>query len=275
MAILQQRTSQLTLARSTRSRVQAMMMLQVYLFFTLVASSLCMEQSVGMGMGIESAHIVMKTSCSSFFFNSQVNNAQGWKVIPEECEELVAQYMNNGQYAVDMEGVAMAALKYLKGIAPRDDGKDVVIFDIDETALSNLPYYHQHRYGAEVFDHPLFSKWVEEGEAPAIPAMLSLYTALLADNWGVVFMTGRVESQRNITSENLLAVGYEGWTTLLLRSPSEVHLSAVEYKTQKRLHLQEQGYRIWSSLGDQWSDLAGAAVGNRTFKLPNPMYYIP
>lgn len=70
---------------------------------------------------------------------------------------------------------------------------------------------------AEVFDHPLFSKWVEEGKAPAIPAMLSLYTALLADKWGVVFMTGRIESQRNITSENLLAVGYEGWTTLLLR----------------------------------------------------------
>jgi hypothetical protein len=29
-----------------------------------------------MGMGFEGSHIVMKTSCSSFFFNSQVNNAQ-------------------------------------------------------------------------------------------------------------------------------------------------------------------------------------------------------
>lgn len=105
-----------------------------------------MEQSMGMGM--EGAHIVMKAkSCSSFFFNSQVNNAQGWKVIPEECEDVVRQYMNNGQYALDMEGVAMAALQYLNGIVPRDDGMDVVIFDIDETALSNLPYYHQHRYG--------------------------------------------------------------------------------------------------------------------------------
>lgn len=72
---------------------------------------------------------------------------QGWKVIPEECEELVAQYMNEGQYAMDMEGVAVAALDYLKGIKPGEDGKDVVIFDIDETALSNLPYYRIHRYG--------------------------------------------------------------------------------------------------------------------------------
>lgn len=232
-----------------------------------------MEQTLG--MRIEGSHIVMKTSCSSFFFNSQVNNAQGWKVIPEECEDLVARYMNNGQYAVDMEGVAVAVLDYLKDIIPGEDGKDVVIFDIDETALSNLPYYRKHRYGAEVFDHPLFSKWVEEGVAPAIPAMLSLYKVLQAENWGIVFMTGRTESQRNITSQNLLDVGYSGWTTLLLRSPAEAHTSAVEYKTRKRLQLQHEGYRIWTSLGDQWSDLAGAAVGNRTFKLPNPMYHIP
>ena len=55
--------------------------------------------------------------------------------------------MNEGQYSLDTEGVATAAAEYLKGIAPREDGMDVVIFDIDETALSNLPYYQQHRYG--------------------------------------------------------------------------------------------------------------------------------
>jgi hypothetical protein len=70
---------------------------------------------------------------------------------------------------------------------------------------------------AEVFDHPCFSRWVEEGVAPAIPAMLSLYTALQADNWGIVFMTGRTENQRNITSENLIAVGYGEWISMILR----------------------------------------------------------
>lgn len=81
------------------------------------------------------------------------------------------------------------------------------VFFLDTTCLCR----------AEVFDHPLFSKWVEEGVAPAIPAMLSLYKVLQAENWGIVFMTGRTESQRNITSQNLLDVGYSGWTTLLLR----------------------------------------------------------
>lgn len=40
-------------------------------------------------------------------------------------------------------------------------------------------------------------------------------------------------------------------------------------------HLQAEGYIIWGNVGDQWSDLQGDCVGNRTFKLPNPMYFVP
>ncbi len=58
------------------------------------------------------------------------------------------------------------------------------------------------------------------------------------------------------------------------RSAEEETTPAVEYKTKERLKLEEQGYRIWSGFGDQWSDITGAASGSRTFKLPNPMYYI-
>lgn len=58
------------------------------------------------------------------------------------------------------------------------------------------------------------------------------------------------------------------------RSPEEETTPAVEYKTNERLKLEEQGYHIWSGFGDQWSDITGAASGSRTFKLPNPMYYI-
>lgn len=70
---------------------------------------------------------------------------------------------------------------------------------------------------AEIFDHPRFSKWVEEGKAPVIPSMLKLVNTLQEDNWGIVFMTGRIESQRNITIENLSAAGFASWTDLILR----------------------------------------------------------
>ena len=49
---------------------------------------------------------------------------------------------------------------------------------------------------------------------------------------------------------------------------------ATVYKSEKRLELVNEGYRIHGSSGDQWSDLQGFAVAVRSFKLPNPMYYI-
>ena len=41
-----------------------------------------------------------------------------------------------------------------------------------------------------------------------------------------------------------------------------------------RKQLVEEGYRIRGNVGDQWSDLLGAPEGARTFKLPDPMYYV-
>ena len=50
--------------------------------------------------------------------------------------------------------------------------------------------------------------------------------------------------------------------------------SAVVYKSAQRKKLEEEGYRIIGNVGDQWSDLLGTNSGIRTFKLPDPMYYI-
>lgn len=45
--------------------------------------------------------------------------------------------------------------------------------------------------------------------------------------------------------------------------------------TQSCLHaVQEKGYEIMASFGDQWSDLAGTSAAVASFKLPNPFYYI-
>jgi len=57
------------------------------------------------------------------------------------------------------------------------------------------------------------------------------------------------------------------------RDPSN-NQNSVEYKSTERAKLVQQGYRIIANVGDQWSGLSGHNVGIRTFKLPNPMYYI-
>ena len=50
--------------------------------------------------------------------------------------------------------------------------------------------------------------------------------------------------------------------------------SAVHYKSDKRSEMEIEGLRIIGNSGDQWSDLLGTSVSVRSFKLPNPMYYI-
>ena len=45
------------------------------------------------------------------------------------------------QYRKDVDLVAAEAYEYAKGLNITKDGKDVWVFDIDETTLSNLPYY--------------------------------------------------------------------------------------------------------------------------------------
>lgn len=53
-------------------------------------------------------------------------------------------------------------------------------------------------------------------------------------------------------------------------------LRGAVFKSVKRKELEEKDPKhiIIGNIGDQWSDLIGTNVGNRTFKLPNPMYYI-
>jgi predicted secreted acid phosphatase len=46
------------------------------------------------------------------------------------------------------------------------------------------------------------------------------------------------------------------------------------FKATKRSEIVEQGYTIVLNMGDQLSDLEGG-YAERTFKLPNPFYWIP
>jgi hypothetical protein len=63
-------------------------------------------------------------------------------------------------------------------------------------------------------------------------------------------------------------------TFLGCRGSSYRGKTAVVYKSSERKKVEKNGYRIIGNIGDQWSDLMGTNTGNRTFKLPDPMYYI-
>jgi hypothetical protein len=46
------------------------------------------------------------------------------------------------------------------------------------------------------------------------------------------------------------------------------------YKSGVRAHIESLGYEIVGNFGDQFSDLEGG-FADKTFKLPNPNYFLP
>ena len=79
-----------------------------------------------------------------------------------------------------------------------------------------------------------------------------------------------------------LALAHElGWVTLPLETVPGLTAQAAQRRPEALLFAPvaeypalQQGYTILLSLGDQESDLTGG-YAERTFKLPNPVYYLP
>nr|GLL20624.1 acid phosphatase 1-like [Ipomoea trifida] len=212
--------------------------------------------------------------CESWKFTVETNDAPSWTLVPERCKVFVQDYMTGDRFRSDSDAVANASLAFARTVSVAGDGKDAWVFDIDETLLSNVPYYEAHGFGADIFDESSFDEWVDLAEAPAISASLRLYKELREQGFTIFLLTGRSEYQRESTEKNLQYAGYSNWERLILRGPSEQGTLATLYKSQKRKELEDEGYRIHGCSGDQWSDLMGFAVAERSFKLPNPMYYI-
>ncbi|KAF7106145.1 hypothetical protein CFC21_106900 [Triticum aestivum] len=211
--------------------------------------------------------------CDSWRLGVEAYNVRDWKMVPANCEGYVGHYMLGSHYRRDSKVVIDQAIAYLDSLRLAGNGKEVWVFDIDETMLSNLPYYATHGFGARPYNATSYNAYVLEGSAPALPETKRLYNKLLTVGIKPVFLTGRTEDQRAITVANLRRQGISGWMYLLLKQPG-FKGSAVIYKSGERQKLQDAGYVIVGNIGDQWSDILGAPEGARTFKLPDPMYYI-
>ncbi|KAJ4789054.1 hypothetical protein LUZ62_021131 [Rhynchospora pubera] len=212
--------------------------------------------------------------CDSWRLSVETNNAGRWSTIPEKCVAFVQAYMEGEKYRSDSDVVAHDSINFAKDVTLAGDGKDIWVFDVDETLLSNAPYYASSGWGSNVFNETSFNDWVAQAKAPALPASIKMYNELLGLGFHMVLLTGRMELQRNVTEQNLLFAGYNSWSRLILRDASDIGKTAVVYKSEKRAELEAEGYRIHGSSGDQWSDLLGLPMAARSFKLPNPMYYI-
>lgn len=85
--------------------------------------------------------------CSSWHFAVETNDAGFWATVPQNCVGYVRRYITGARYESDLAMVASKSLEFARGLEIAGDGKDAWIFDIDETLLSNLPYYAASGFG--------------------------------------------------------------------------------------------------------------------------------
>ncbi|ERN04259.1 acid phosphatase 1 [Amborella trichopoda] len=216
------------------------------------------------------------SGCLSWRVAVEANNVRAFRTVPDQCLAHVESYMSEGQYERDLEMVVEQIVWYSLGIVLGSDGLDAFVLDVDDTCISNRAYYRHKRFGGEPYDPVSFKKWALRGCCPAVPAILGLYKHLTHRGFKVFLLTGRdQELLDQATRENLNNQGFIGYERLILRGPEYRGQSAVAFKSAIRKRLAEEGYRIWGNIGDQWSDLLGDNHGDRTFKLPNPMYFVP
>jgi acid phosphatase len=177
-------------------------------------------------------------------------------------------------YNPTVEHQCNLAIAYLRTRTahPRAGEKLALVLDIDETSLSNWDEEKADDFG---YIPTRWDAWVDRKAAPAIAGTLRVYNEAVRRGVAIFLITGRGESQRAATADNLKAVGYTRWDGLALRGQHPSDESTTTYKSRERKKIVDDHYTLILNVGDQISDLNGPSQAERSIKLPDPFYLIP
>lgn len=187
----------------------------------------------------------------------------------------IKTYYDAGIYEKELTHVAQQATKYIVRYANHNAAKAhpkklALVLDIDETSLSNYDFMVANDFSATP---DVLKRENSYGQAKAIAPILALYQQALTHGVAVFFVTGRSAVYKQTTEKNLKHEGFTSWTAIYFNQKPQPHQSVIAYKEKSRCNIEEQGYQVIASIGDQWSDLKGRCA-EKTFKLPNAFYYI-
>lgn len=207
--------------------------------------------------------------------NVELHNIRDYVVVPQECVAYIGKYMTSTQYKVDFERTINECILYIStNCILENDGKDAWIFDIDDTLLSSVPYYKKNGFGGNKLNVTSLEDWMSQGKGTALEHSLKLFNHLKELGVQIFLVSSRREHLRSATVDNLVKVDFYGWNSLILRDQEDECKNAQTFKAEIRSKLISQGYRIVGIIGDQWSSINGLPSAKRSFKLPNPMYYV-
>ncbi|KAL2454000.1 HAD superfamily [Abeliophyllum distichum] len=209
----------------------------------------------------------LKTYCESWRINVEVNNIREFEVVPQECIGYIGKYMSSSQYKADCERAIEECQVFLSSCCNSLKCVDVGKMHGYLMLMTHCcPLCHTSRL--------MDLGWMEKSKAPALDSTLGLFNEIKGRGYKIFLISTRRESLRDATVENLIKVGYHGWSRLILRDLNDENKRVQHYKAEARKKLVNEGYNIWGIIGDQWSSFDGNPTAKRTFKLPNSLYYV-
>jgi hypothetical protein len=204
-----------------------------------------------------------------------------------------APLVPDSAYAREVSSVAREGTQWLQARAKTP--KAAIVLDVDDTTLATWNY---ELYSNWDYNPGTNADFVNGELFPAVPGMVDMVKAAAAEGYAIFWITGRPTSQEAATLDNLTKpdVGYPAPSPLtasedgLFTKPDVTayppYLKAacaadpggkcttIHYKSATRAYIESKGYEIVGDFGDQYSDLLGG-YADKTFKLPNPNYYLP
>jgi hypothetical protein len=213
----------------------------------------------------------------------------------------------DSNYAHEAESVAADGARWLsRGWRGKSSRMKAIVLDVDDTTLATWNY--------EIFSNWDYNPgttgdFVTGQRFPAVPGMVKMVKQAAQEGYAIIWITGRPAIQEPDTLGNLTAdgigvdAGYPAPTPLpsatlgggadgLFTKPAvaayppylvaacAVEIAAgkscttVHYKSATRAYIESLGYDIVANFGDQFSDFTGG-FEDRTFKMPNPNYFLP
>jgi hypothetical protein len=210
-------------------------------------------------------------------------------------------FADDSNYAKEAHFVAVQGELWLalEAHLPHGHQQKAILLDVDDTTLATWNYEIASNWD---YNPTTNANYVNGQLFPAVPGMVDLVQQAAHEGYAIFFLTGRPVTQEGATLGNLthdgvgVDAGYPAPTTLndgedgLFTKPAVAnyppYLQAAcsgdpngscttdHYKTATRQHIESLGYDIVANFGDQFSDLVGG-YADKTFKLPNPNYFLP
>ena len=199
-------------------------------------------------------------------FKTTYNTPKNIDLLKQE----LSAYYESGGYEAGIQQVGDAAIKYL--LKCKDTpGKLAIVFDIDDTCLSNYKYLIKYNYA---YNTKTWAKWIKSEGPTVIKPSLDLFNQAKKQGVAVFFITAGKEDLRKYFENNLKKAGYSGWTKMIMKPDDWGDKNTENFRVVQRKKITKQGYRIIANIGDQYCDLTGG-YADQTFKYPNPFYYLP